>query len=47
VKPSYESVEAAVRTESGYEFLWYAALVFIAIALAFSFYGQQIAQIFI
>ncbi len=46
VKPNYESVEAAVRTESGYEFLWYAALVFVTIALAFAFYGQQIVQVF-
>ncbi|MEM6379933.1 MAG: efflux RND transporter permease subunit, partial [Bacteroidota bacterium] len=46
VKPNYESVESAVRTESGYEFLWYAALLFIAVALAFAFYGQQIIQFF-
>ncbi|GAB5551663.1 MAG: efflux RND transporter permease subunit [Saprospiraceae bacterium] len=46
VKPSYESVESAVRTESGYEFLWYAALLFIGVALAFAFYGQQIVQLF-
>lgn len=46
VKPSNESVESAVRTESGYEFLWYAALLFIAVALAFAFYGQQIVQLF-
>ena len=46
VKPSYESVEAAVRTDNNYEFLWYAAMVFIAIALAFAFYGQQIVQFF-
>ena len=45
VKPSYESVESAIRTETGYEFLWYVAMVFIAIALAFSFYGQQIVQL--
>lgn len=46
-KPSYESVEAAVRTESGYEFLWYVAMIFIAIALAFSFYGKEIVSLFI
>lgn len=46
VKPSNESVESAVRTEAGYEFLWYAALLFIAVALAFAFYGQQIVQWF-
>lgn len=46
VKPSFESVEAAVRTETGYEFLWYIALALVAIALAFSFYGQQIVQLF-
>jgi multidrug efflux pump subunit AcrB len=46
IKPSYESVESAVRTETGYEFLWYAALAFVAIALVFAFYGQQIVQLF-
>jgi len=46
VKPSNESVESAIRTETGYEFLWYIAMVFVAIALAFSFYGQQIVQLF-
>lgn len=45
VRPSNESVESAIRTETAYEFLWYIALAFVAIALAFTFYGQQIVQL--
>jgi len=32
VKPSYEAVEAAVRRESGYEFLWYVLIAVVGIA---------------
>jgi multidrug efflux pump subunit AcrB len=37
VKPSYEGVEPAMRTESGYEFLWYVVFTVIAIAVLASF----------
>ncbi len=47
VKPSYEAVEAAVRRETGYEFLWYVFFAFVAVAAAFAFFGERIAGIFV
>ncbi|MCB0584670.1 MAG: efflux RND transporter permease subunit, partial [Phaeodactylibacter sp.] len=40
VKPSYEAVEAALRRETGYEFLWYVLFVVIAIAAGAMLYSQ-------
>ncbi len=45
VKPNYEAVEAAVRRETGYEFLWYVFFAFVGIALTFAFFGPRIVQI--
>lgn len=40
VKPDYEAVEAAIRKETGYEFLWYVLFVAIAIAAGAALYSQ-------
>lgn len=42
IRPTNESVEAAIRRETGYEYLWYAFFATVAVALAFSFFGPQI-----
>lgn len=42
IRPTNESVEAAIRRETGYEYLWYAFFATVGIALAFSFFGPQI-----
>ncbi|MDX1665934.1 MAG: efflux RND transporter permease subunit, partial [Saprospiraceae bacterium] len=41
-KPDHRSVEAVVREETGYEFLWYVFFAFAAIALTFVFFGDQV-----
>ncbi|NRB61451.1 MAG: efflux RND transporter permease subunit [Saprospiraceae bacterium] len=45
VRPSNEAVEAAIRQDTSYEYLWYAFFVVIGIALAFSFFGNQIVAL--
>ncbi len=40
VKPDYEAVEAALRRETGYEFLWYVFFVVVAIAAGAALYSQ-------
>ena len=42
IRPTNESVEAAIRRETGYEYLWYAFFATVAVSLAFSFFGPQI-----
>ena len=37
VKPKYKDVEAAIRKETGYEFLWYVLFAAIAIGVLASF----------
>lgn len=46
IRPTNESVEAAIRRETGYEYLWYAFFATIGIAAAFSFFGPQIVGFF-
>ncbi len=45
-KPDYRDVEGVIRKESGYEFLWYAFFVLVAIFLVFALFGNQIVNFF-
>jgi len=44
IRPANEEVEAAIRRDTGYEYLWYAFFAVIGIALAFAFFGRQIVE---